>query len=87
MCENSEGTSSGTLPVTIDTGTATFKADLRFRIQAGVEGDTSDFGIDIGSGAVVAIYANVLEYVTVFEYNTTDCAIQAEEQVNLNVGV
>ncbi|KAK7744785.1 hypothetical protein SLS62_010018 [Diatrype stigma] len=76
----------GQLPVTVDTGATTFKADLRFRVQAGVEGDTSDYGIDIGAGAVIAIYANVLEYVTVFEYDTPGCLVEAQANFNLNVG-
>lgn len=74
------------LPVTVDTGTATFKADLRFRVQAGVEGSSDELGVDIGAGAVVAIYANVLEYVTVFKYDTPDCLIEAQAHFNLNVG-
>lgn len=82
----SEGMTSGQLPVTVDTGTATFKADLRFRVQAGIEGSSDAIGIDIGSGAVIAIYANVLEYVTVFDFNTPDCVVEAAAQFNLNVG-
>lgn len=55
-------------------------------MQAGVEGSSDEIGVDIGAGAVVAIYANVLEYVTLFSYNTTDCLVQAEANFNLNVG-
>lgn len=55
-------------------------------MQAGIEGSSDEIGIDIGSGAVIAIYANILEYVTVFEYNTPDCVVQAAANFNLNVG-
>ncbi|KAI1861000.1 hypothetical protein JX265_009619, partial [Neoarthrinium moseri] len=78
-----DGISSKSIPVTVKSGSATFKADLRLRVQCGAE--TSLDIIGIGSGAVVGIYANIIEFVAVLD-STPDCALQAREWWDLNVG-
>ncbi|KAI0417321.1 hypothetical protein F5X98DRAFT_387371 [Xylaria grammica] len=77
------GLNSQSLPVTVTSGTATFKADLRLRVQAGAEASIDLFGI--GAGAVVGIYANLIEFVAVIE-KTPTCDLETEIWWDLNVG-
>ncbi|KAJ3563889.1 hypothetical protein NPX13_g8043 [Xylaria arbuscula] len=78
-----DGLNSQSLPVTVISGTATFKADLRLRVQAGAEASLDIFGI--GAGAVVGIYANIIEFVAVIE-KTPTCDLETEIWWDLNVG-
>jgi hypothetical protein len=71
------------LPVTVVSGTATFKADLRLRVQAGAEASLDIFGI--GAGAVIGIYANIIEFVAVID-KTPTCPLETEIWWDLNVG-
>ncbi|KAI1429347.1 hypothetical protein F5Y12DRAFT_482182 [Xylaria sp. FL1777] len=77
------GLSSQSLPVTVVSGTATFKADLRLRVQAGAEASIDLFGI--GAGAVIGIYANMIEFVAVIE-KTPTCDLETEIWWDVNVG-
>lgn len=81
MIEISDGLSSKSLPVTVKAGRATFKADLRLRVQCGAEAEF--FGI--GAGAELGIYANIIEFVAVLD-STPTCALQSTEWWDLNVG-
>ncbi|KAK3938511.1 hypothetical protein QBC46DRAFT_390074 [Diplogelasinospora grovesii] len=76
-----DGLSSKSLPITVKSGKATFKADLRLRVQCGAEADV----LGIGAGAELGIYANLIEFVAVLE-ETADCALQSMESWDLNVG-
>ncbi|KAH8160908.1 hypothetical protein CIB48_g7337 [Xylaria polymorpha] len=78
-----EGLNSQSLPVTVVSGHATFKADLRLRVQAGAEASIDLFGI--GAGAVVGIYANIIEFVAVID-KTPTCDLETEIWWDLNVG-
>ncbi|KAI0402731.1 hypothetical protein F4802DRAFT_617441 [Xylaria palmicola] len=78
-----EGLNSQSLPVTVRSGKATFKADLRLRVQAGAEASIDLF--DIGAGAVIGIYANIIEFVAVIDKSPT-CDVEAEIWWDLNVG-
>lgn len=69
--------------MTVVSGTATFKADLRLRVQAGAEASIDIFGI--GAGAVIGIYANIIEFVAVIE-KTPTCDLETEIWWDLNVG-
>ncbi|KAI0105531.1 hypothetical protein GGR51DRAFT_192594 [Nemania sp. FL0031] len=71
------------LPVTVTAGHATFKADLRLRVQAGAEASIDLFGI--GAGAVVGIYANLIEFGATIE-ETATCDLEAAIWWDLNVG-
>ncbi|KAI0879515.1 hypothetical protein GGS24DRAFT_653 [Hypoxylon argillaceum] len=77
------GLNSQYLPVTVVSGHATFKADLRLRVQAGAEASLDIFGI--GAGAVVGIYANLIEFVADIE-KTDTCELEAGISWDLNVG-
>ncbi|KAI0537343.1 hypothetical protein GGR58DRAFT_351897 [Xylaria digitata] len=77
------GLNSQSLPVTVVSGHATFKADLRLRVQAGAEASIDLFGI--GAGAVIGIYANIIEFVAVIE-KTPTCDLETEISWGLNVG-
>jgi hypothetical protein len=77
----SDGLSSKSLPVTVKAGRATFKADLRLRVQCGAEADI----LGIGAGAELGIYANIIEFVAVLD-STPTCALQSTEWWDLNVG-
>ncbi|KAI1128050.1 hypothetical protein F5Y10DRAFT_181847 [Nemania abortiva] len=77
------GLNSQYLPVTVTSGHATFKADLRLRVQAGAEASIDLFGI--GAGAVVGIYANLIEFVAEIE-ETATCDLEAAIWWDLNVG-
>jgi len=83
VCCDSDGISSKSLPVTVKSGKATFKADLRLRVQCGAEADIDMFGI--GAGAELGIYANLIEFVAVLD-STPTCALQSTEWWDLNVG-
>ncbi|KAK3375381.1 hypothetical protein B0H63DRAFT_277765 [Podospora didyma] len=78
-----EGLSSKPLPVTVKSGSATFKADLRLRVQCGASADIDLIGL--GAGAELGIYANLIEYVAVLE-STPTCALQCRQWWDLNVG-
>ncbi|KAI1353169.1 hypothetical protein F5Y01DRAFT_323609 [Xylaria sp. FL0043] len=78
-----DGLNSQSLPVTVISGTATFKADLRLRVQAGAEASIDLFGI--GAGAVIGIYANLIEFVAIIE-KTPTCDLETEISWDLNVG-
>ncbi|KAI0429183.1 hypothetical protein F5Y09DRAFT_357081 [Xylaria sp. FL1042] len=78
-----DGLNSQSLPVTVISGTAIFKADLRLRVQAGAEASIDLFGI--GAGAVIGIYANIIEFVAVIE-KTPTCDLETEISWDLNVG-
>jgi hypothetical protein len=80
-CSNNINTQS--IPITVKAGSATFKADLRLRVQCGAEAEIDLIGI--GAGAVVGIYANLIEFVAVLE-STPTCALQTTEWFDLNVG-
>ena len=69
--------------MTVVSGTATFKADLRLRVQAGAEASIDIFGI--GAGAVIGIYANIIEFVAVIE-KTPTCDLETESWWDRNVG-
>ncbi|KAH8879867.1 hypothetical protein GQ53DRAFT_849339 [Thozetella sp. PMI_491] len=76
-----DGLSSKALPVTVISGKATFKADLRVRVQCGAEGMI----LGLGAGAELGIYANLIEFVAILE-STPTCALQTREWWDLNVG-
>ncbi|EPE10177.1 hypothetical protein F503_05272 [Ophiostoma piceae UAMH 11346] len=76
-----KGISAKTLPVTVSSGTATFKCDLRLRTQAGIEGDIAI----IGAGLVAGVYINIIELVTIIE-TSEKCGLQCREFIDLNVG-
>lgn len=67
--------------MTVKAGRATFKADLRLRVQCGAETEFLGFG----AGAELGIYANLIEFVAVLE-STPTCALQSTEWWDLNVG-
>ncbi|KAF2969135.1 hypothetical protein GQX73_g4441 [Xylaria multiplex] len=77
------GLNSQSLPVTVVSGHATFKADLRLRVQAGAEASIDLFGI--GAGAVIGIYANIIEFAVSIE-KTPTCDLETEIWWDLNVG-
>lgn len=68
----SDGIATKSIPVEVKTGTGTFKASLRLRVQCGVEADIDLIGL--GAGALIGIYANIVEFVTVLD-STPDCAL------------
>lgn len=82
-----------TLPIEVRVGCARLQADLRVRIQAGIEAevdinDLIPLGIDIpeiGAGLELGVYANLVEYVGLF-CDTPSCPL-SEESYGLNVGV
>ena len=76
-----QGISAKTLPITVSSGTATFKCDLRLRSQAGIEGDIAI----IGAGLVAGVYINIIELVTIIE-TSEKCGLQCREFLDLNVG-
>ncbi|KAM7221395.1 hypothetical protein V8F06_003170 [Rhypophila decipiens] len=78
-----DGLKSKSLPVTVRKGLATFKADLRLRVQCGAELGLD--GMGLSATAEVGIYANLIEYVAVLE-STPTCALQATQWWDLNVG-
>ncbi|KAK7991128.1 hypothetical protein PG990_015408 [Apiospora arundinis] len=79
-----DGIKSKSLPITVATGSgATFKADLRLRVQVGAEAKLKTFGI--GAGAAMGIYANLVEFVASIE-TTPTCALETREWFDLNVG-
>ncbi|KAM7205014.1 hypothetical protein V8F33_001255 [Rhypophila sp. PSN 637] len=78
-----DGLKSKSLPVTVRKGKATFKADLRLRVQCGAELGLD--GMGLSATAEVGIYANLIEYVAVLE-STPTCALQATQWWDLNVG-
>ncbi|KAI1326057.1 hypothetical protein F5Y16DRAFT_376286 [Xylariaceae sp. FL0255] len=78
-----EGLESHSLPVTVYSGAATFKADLRLRVQAGAQTELEFLGI--GAGAVVGVYANIIEFVAVIE-STPACSLETELWWDMNVG-
>ncbi|KAH8169608.1 hypothetical protein LIA77_10152 [Sarocladium implicatum] len=80
-----DGIGTKSFPITVHTGSATFKAALRVRVQLGVETEVPLIGVSLGGGAVVGIYANIVEFVAQIEI-TPDCALEAREWFNLNVG-
>jgi hypothetical protein len=67
--------------VTVKSGSAKFKADLRVTVQAGV--DESLFGI--GAGAEVGVMANLVEFVADIK-TTPTCPLETEMFWDLNVG-
>ncbi|KAI0201494.1 hypothetical protein F4808DRAFT_425331 [Astrocystis sublimbata] len=78
-----EGLNSTTLPITVTSGQGTFKADLRLRVQAGAEASLPIF--DIGAGAEIGVYANIVEFVAVID-KTPTCDVETEIFWDLNVG-
>ncbi|KAI1816780.1 hypothetical protein GGS20DRAFT_593994 [Poronia punctata] len=78
-----DGLDSQALPVTVQSGSATFKADLRLRVQAGAEASLPIFGI--GAGAVIGIFTNLVEFIAVIE-STPTCPLETEISWDLNVG-
>ncbi|KAK8117295.1 uncharacterized protein PG998_005576 [Apiospora kogelbergensis] len=83
-----DGMSTKSLPITVETGTkATFKADLRLRVQVGAEAKFKKLGkkFGIGAGAAMGIYANLVEFVAEIE-DTPTCALETREYFDLNVG-
>ena len=69
--------------MTVHSGSATFKADLRLRVQCGAEAEVDLLGI--GAGAMVGIYANLIEFVAELDA-TAPCGLEAQEFFDLNVG-
>lgn len=85
---SSDGISTKSIPVTVISGSATFKADLRLRVQCGASIDGDEMLIPIpgiGAGADVGIYANLVEFVSILD-STPSCALQTLEYFDLNVG-
>ncbi|KAJ9154994.1 hypothetical protein NKR23_g2213 [Pleurostoma richardsiae] len=78
-----DGISSKSLPVTVTTGRATFKADLRLRVDCGAEAEIA--GIGIGAGAELSVYLNILEFVAILE-TTSTCELQTREYFDINAG-
>lgn len=77
---------SGSLPITVDTGSAKITADLQLRVQLGIEAKGKELGIPrLGAGAVVAVYANVIEVIAEVTY-TPACPLQADIEYNFNFG-
>ncbi|KAH8601596.1 hypothetical protein B0O99DRAFT_680724 [Bisporella sp. PMI_857] len=69
------------LPVTVNTGSATLKAALRVRVQAGTTVELFGTGFDFELG----VFADLIEYVATI--STTDvCALSIVESIDLNVG-
>jgi hypothetical protein len=79
----SDGISTKSIPITVHAGSATFKADLRLRVQCGAEAEIDIIGI--GAGAAVGIYANIIEFVAVLD-STPTCGLRTREWWDLNVG-
>jgi hypothetical protein len=70
------------LPVTLKNGpSASFKADLRLRVEAGAAADI----LGSGAGAELGIYVNLLEFVATLEQTPT-CALETLEHFDLNAG-
>ena len=78
-----DGLRSKSLPVVVRKGAATFKADLRLRVQCGAEMGVPEVGV--GVVAELGIYANLIEFVAVLE-ETATCRLQSTEWWDLNVG-
>lgn len=78
-----DGLKSKSIPVTVRKGSATFKADLRLRVQCGAQLGVEGSGLEVS--AEVGIYANLIEFVAVLE-STPTCALQSTEWWDLNVG-
>ncbi|KAM7207357.1 hypothetical protein V8F20_002237 [Naviculisporaceae sp. PSN 640] len=78
-----DGLKSKSIPVTVRKGSATFKADLRLRVQCGAQLGVEGSGLEVM--AEVGIYANLIEFVAVLE-STPTCALQSTEWWDLNVG-
>lgn len=81
MTLNSDGTGFQTIPVTIHSGPVTFKADLRLRLDMGAQVGFGKFGV----GAMVGVFANLVEFVAQIE-KTDTCLLQAKEFFDLNIG-
>jgi hypothetical protein len=82
---HSDGMKTGSLPVTVDTGSIKFQADLQLRVQLGLEAKGSEVSLPIGAGAVVAVYANVIEVIAEVSY-TPECPVAANIEYNFNFG-
>lgn len=80
-----DGIGTKSFPITVRSGSATFKAALRVRVQLGVETEVPLIGVSLGGGAVVGIYANLVEFVAELD-STPDCALETRQWFNLNVG-
>ncbi|EFX05274.1 hypothetical protein CMQ_3343 [Grosmannia clavigera kw1407] len=69
------------IPITVSSGDATFKADLRLRVEAGASVDILGAGLD----AELGIYANILEFI-VEAQNTPACDVMLSETWDINAG-
>lgn len=69
------------LPVTVTSGSATFKAALRVRIQAGTTVELFGTGFDFELG----VYADLIEYVATIGASDT-CELYITESVDVNIG-
>ena len=78
---NSTGGQIGHLPIICTSGSATFKAALRVRIQAGTTVEVFGTGFDFELG----VYADLIEYVATI--GTSDsCELYITEVVDVNIG-
>lgn len=78
---SSGGAAMNNLPIICTSGSATFKAALRIRVQAGTTVDLFGTGFDFELG----VYADLIEYVATI--GTSDaCELYITESVDLNIG-
>ncbi|TPX15560.1 uncharacterized protein E0L32_004258 [Thyridium curvatum] len=80
-----QGLTSKSIPIAVRAGRATFKADLRLRVQCGAEADGLVSLVGLGASAVMGVYANLIEFVAVLD-STPECPLRAREWWDLNVG-
>lgn len=69
------------LPVTITSGSATFKAALRVRVQAGTTVEVFGTGFNFELG----VYADLIEYVATIGSSDT-CGLSITESIDVNIG-
>ncbi|KAL5612993.1 hypothetical protein BROUX41_003930 [Berkeleyomyces rouxiae] len=75
-----KGVGIQSIPVKVKHGDVMLTAALRVRVQAGVEADV------IGTSAVVAVYANIIEFVLNLQVTAPNCYLEATEHFNVNIG-
>lgn len=84
LCTNfySDGSGFSAIPITVHTGAATFKADLRLRVDLAAAAGIKGLG---GAGVGAGVFANLVEFVARVN-RTDDCFLQAQEFFDVNVG-
>lgn len=71
----------GHIPITVTSGSASFNAALRVRIQAGTTVEVFGFGVDFELG----VFATVIEYKASLA-STAQCALQFTHLLDTNIG-